>query len=83
MNRYSTFLLIPVDGGGIRGLSSLYILRDLMQKIRTEEERCDKETKPNGQDVSADISSNQSHSVATELRPCHYFDFMIGTSTGG
>ena len=28
--------LIPTDGGGVRGLSSLYILQKLMQRINPE-----------------------------------------------
>ncbi|KAF2437354.1 FabD/lysophospholipase-like protein [Karstenula rhodostoma CBS 690.94] len=63
-----------------------------MQKIKLEEERLDQESSPNGAHALAASSSNQSSDVVRErgtsdqpqeLRPCHYFDFMIGTSTGG
>lgn len=53
------------DGGGIRGLSSLIILKSLMEKVRKEEERY-------GWKAGYE-----------NLRPCHYFDFFVGTSTGG
>ncbi|OAG09112.1 FabD/lysophospholipase-like protein [Paraphaeosphaeria sporulosa] len=85
-------IVLSLDGGGIRGLSSLYILQHLMQKVMIEEERQERESVPNELDALAASSSNQSHSAARErsasdqhqdLRPCHYFDFMIGTSTGG
>ena len=53
-----------LDGGGIRGLSSLFILREIMKEIQKLEY-------PDG--------------VVPEKLPlpCHYLDFMVGTSTGG
>jgi patatin-like phospholipase/acyl hydrolase len=46
---------LSLDGGGLRGLSSLLILKTLMQRI-------DPTNPP---------------------KPCEYFDFIGGTSTGG
>ncbi|KAG5654012.1 hypothetical protein H0H81_008321 [Sphagnurus paluster] len=46
----------PGDGGGVRGISSLYILKEIMAKVS-----------PNN----------------PNLKPCQYFDLIVGTSTGG
>ena len=54
-----------IDGGGIRGYSSLLILNALMQRVAFWEEKLGKKFN------------------AEELLPCHYFDFIWGTSTGG
>lgn len=51
--------LLSFDGGGVRGLSSLLILRDVMEEI-----------------------GRQTNAAGTPL-PCHYFDLIGGTSTGG
>ncbi|KAF3040982.1 hypothetical protein E8E12_009433 [Didymella heteroderae] len=59
--------LLSLDGGGVRGLSSLMVLRDLMQNIALEEKRL-------GRRKQADHEP---------LRPCDYFDLIGGTSTGG
>ncbi|KAF2834787.1 FabD/lysophospholipase-like protein [Patellaria atrata CBS 101060] len=75
--------LLSLDGGGVRGLSSLMILATLMENIAAEEKRLKK--RPQGDN--------------TPLKPCDYFDLIgglytlivntrtllmiIGTSTGG
>ncbi|KAK3326647.1 hypothetical protein B0H66DRAFT_551432 [Apodospora peruviana] len=51
--------ILSLDGGGIRGISSLLILEAIMEKIR---------------DVQG---------LDHMPRPCEYFDFIGGTSTGG
>ncbi|KAK5655883.1 hypothetical protein OQA88_5422 [Cercophora sp. LCS_1] len=51
--------VLSLDGGGIRGISSLLILENIMEQILQE---CGLESVP---------------------RPCEYFDFIGGTSTGG
>lgn len=63
----SPLRLLSLDGGGVRGLSSLMVLRDLMQNIALEEKRL-------GRREMGDHSA---------LRPCEYFDLIGGTSTGG
>lgn len=55
-----------IDGGGIRGYSSLLILEELMKRIAAWE------LKLNGKNISVE-----------KLLPCHYFDYIWGTSTGG
>lgn len=94
------------DGGGIRGLSSLYILQELMEKIKEEENLQDAISKTKEQEGNSKLIGPQP-SVEDEIRPvgaallpndstnsttsgnstnwniCHYFDFIVGTSTGG
>ncbi|KAI0098144.1 FabD/lysophospholipase-like protein [Nemania sp. FL0031] len=63
-------IVLSLDGGGVRGLSSLYILREIMREIKRLDD-----------DAPAGDRLEQ---LNEELPlPCHYFDFMIGTSTGG
>ncbi|KAF2622109.1 FabD/lysophospholipase-like protein [Macroventuria anomochaeta] len=66
-NPQAPLRLLSLDGGGVRGLSSLMVLRDLMQNIALEEKRLGR--RPQGDHES--------------LRPCDYFDLIGGTSTGG
>ncbi|KAF9690703.1 hypothetical protein EKO04_011551 [Ascochyta lentis] len=66
-NPQAPLRLLSLDGGGVRGLSSLMVLRDLMQSIALEEKRL-------GRRAQGDHEA---------LRPCDYFDLIGGTSTGG
>ncbi|KAF2687958.1 FabD/lysophospholipase-like protein [Lentithecium fluviatile CBS 122367] len=66
-NPHAPLRLLSLDGGGVRGLSSLMVLDDLMESIAQEEKRIGKRSK----------------SDTTPLRPCDYFDLIGGTSTGG
>jgi predicted acylesterase/phospholipase RssA len=59
--------LLSLDGGGVRGLSSLLILQDLMENVAKEEKRL----RLRHQD-----DDDLPH-------PCDYFDLIGGTSTGG
>ncbi|KAF2012074.1 FabD/lysophospholipase-like protein [Aaosphaeria arxii CBS 175.79] len=59
--------LLSLDGGGVRGLSSLMVLDDLMENIALEEKRLGRR-------------AQNDHST---LKPCDYFDLIGGTSTGG
>ncbi|KXL42424.1 hypothetical protein M433DRAFT_543131 [Acidomyces richmondensis BFW] len=68
--------ILALDGGGIRGYSSLLILKALMHEVWEWEKRLDEE------ESAHDISHFKAMSEE-ELLPCHYFDFMYGTSTGG
>lgn len=66
-NPHAPLRLLSLDGGGVRGLSSLMVLDDLMENIALEEKRI-------GRRVQNDH---------TPLKPCDYFDLIGGTSTGG
>lgn len=67
--RFTELTFSWTDGGGIRGLSSLLILKELFKEVA----RLD-------QHAEAQHDENDDGMVA---RPCHYFDHMVGTSTGG
>ncbi|TKA63802.1 hypothetical protein B0A49_06322 [Cryomyces minteri] len=68
-------LILTLDGGGIRGYSSLLILQALMHEVYLWERKLD-ETDPIPNSIWRTLTED-------ELQPCHYFDFMYGTSTGG
>jgi predicted acylesterase/phospholipase RssA len=59
--------LLSLDGGGVRGLSSLLILQDIMTEVSNSEKKL----------------NLRSPKDNTPLKPCDYFDLIGGTSTGG
>lgn len=66
-------LILTLDGGGIRGYTSLLILKQLMKEVAIWENFYEHEKPP-----------HLRHKYEEEkLQPCLYFDFMYGTSTGG
>jgi hypothetical protein len=67
-------LILTCDGGGIRGYSSLLILKEIMHEVAVWENFLERQEKPAG---------SRTEFKEEELLPCHYFDFMYGTSTGG
>ena len=105
--------ILTLDGGGIRGYSSLVILKALMHEICLWEEKLEKEDMEQslrrssrkdsgantregrtragradspttiGDETMVSSAMTQKTFVEAELLPCHYFDFMYGTSTGG
>ncbi|KAH7081680.1 acyl transferase/acyl hydrolase/lysophospholipase [Paraphoma chrysanthemicola] len=66
-NPHAPLRLLSLDGGGVRGLSSLMVLDDLMENIASEEKRI----------------GRRAQNDHTPLKPCDYFDLIGGTSTGG
>ncbi|QDS71691.1 hypothetical protein FKW77_008221 [Venturia effusa] len=67
VNPHHSLRLLSLDGGGVRGLSSLLIVQDLMQKVAEEEKRLG-------------IRPRENDDLPL---PCDYFDLIGGTSTGG
>lgn len=57
-NPHAPLRLLSLDGGGVRGLSSLMVLDDLMESIAQEEKRI----------------GRRSRNDTTHLKPCDYFD---------
>ncbi|KAK0365233.1 hypothetical protein LTR91_012604 [Friedmanniomyces endolithicus] len=73
--------ILAVDGGGVRGYSSLLVLKNLMHEIWLCEKRLEDEQREEERitgDPPASCVTNEE-----DLLPCHYFDFMFGTSSGG
>lgn len=85
------------DGGGVRGLSSLFLLKRVMDRVKFLLESSP-ENNPilkvfsvatRASPLEADSSRNpavgsaSSEAAVTEVLPCYFFDYMIGTSTGG
>ncbi|MCJ1428056.1 hypothetical protein MMC29_005963 [Sticta canariensis] len=90
-------VLLALDGGGIRGYSALLILKALMEEIgKLETNHSDEPARSSFHPLSpapciaTDSESVKSHDLveapqteSSPWLPCHYFDYMAGTSTGG
>ena len=64
-----SYNLLSLDGGGVKGISSMIILKKIMDRTKLiENEALAKKNKP----INTD-----------ERRPVDYFDLAAGTSTGG
>jgi predicted acylesterase/phospholipase RssA len=61
--------LLALDGGGIRGLSELLMIKQVMHRLMFEE---NKTREKNGEELLSELP-----------KPCDYFDLIGGTSTGG
>lgn len=82
--------VLSIDGGGIRGYSSLVILQALMEEVgKIERARNPKATSsifssvlgPLDDEICAAPTPNAM--PKSEYWPCHYFDYIAGTGTGG
>ena len=87
------------DGGGIRGYSALLILQELMRVIGKIERQYASGTSEAEGPAASSYHPLVPLSTATNIRskakkdciktesspwlPCHYFDYVAGTSTGG
>ncbi|PVF96798.1 FabD/lysophospholipase-like protein [Serendipita vermifera] len=66
-----THRVLVLDGGDFRGISQLYIIADLMHRIRQI------------QRTKCPDSRDHEYAGASELRPCKCFDVIAGTGIGG
>lgn len=74
--------ILCLDGGGVRGITSLLMLKIIMTEIRAQEERDTADCGDENMDGGANNDKTGSRST-TPLKPCEYFDLICGTSTGG
>lgn len=71
--------LTQIDGGGIRGYSSLLILERLMESCAYEELQENRKLRDRRE---LDLQPTSSAPDPLESRlplPCHYFDYIVGT----
>ncbi|KAI4172507.1 MAG: hypothetical protein LQ343_003501 [Gyalolechia ehrenbergii] len=79
--------ILSLDGGGVRGYSSLLLLERLMEQITNFEKEMNPQADSSAFSPLTDLTSLYSDPMMKELqntyRPCHYFDYIGGSSTGG
>lgn len=77
-------LILTLDGGGIRGYSSLIILRALLTEIATIEQTLEPHAQSSAHTERIDSDTIPDHVLRKgQYLPCHYFDYIAGTSVGG
>ena len=82
--------LLSLDGGGVRGLSSLLILKRLMERIGEHEQQLNKYARSSSHSpffgtptTKERRKTGSDEYFSNDWLPCHYFDYIGGTSTGG
>ncbi|OCL08373.1 FabD/lysophospholipase-like protein [Glonium stellatum] len=81
--------VLSLDGGGIRGYSSLLILREIMLLVARKERRvAEAPAESSFHPLPYQPNFNNGRRPTQEVErckclPCHYFDYIGGTSTGG
>ena len=73
--------LLSLDGGGERGLASLYLMKHLMDKIGEYERQ--KDPKASSSAYTAILDPPHNSYCPSGYLPCHYFDYIGGSSTAG
>jgi hypothetical protein len=81
VNRLAAFADAGIDGGGVRGYATLVIIKDIMSKVRAQEKEEDAELR-NAHSIT-DYDRERDPLTTKSPLPCHYFDYVVGTSTGG
>ncbi|KAF2875647.1 acyl transferase/acyl hydrolase/lysophospholipase [Massariosphaeria phaeospora] len=88
-NCWQQQVVLSLDGGGVRGLSELLILQEIMQRVAEIEFESDRtlfsgELPRTVSTKDADsIAESQTVPTVDRFLPCHYFDYICGTSLGG
>jgi len=81
---FSKKLILTLDGGGIRGYSSLIILRALMNEIADIEQTLEPHAASSAHTDRIPVNQIPDNVLRKgQYLPCHYFDYIAGTSVGG
>ena len=80
-NSWQRKMILSLDGGGIRGYTSLLLLEELMKKVGMLERAADANAVSSA--YSPCVDSRVDDEKQQGYKPCHYFDYIGGTSTGG
>lgn len=66
--------LLSLDGGGIKGIASLYTLQEIMKEVQLEE---------NSRKDQVTLTDSEKKELEQERLPVDHFDLAARTSTGG
>ena len=80
-NSWDRKVILSLDGGGVRGLTSLLLLQELMSQVAILEQEADRNALSSA--YSPWVDSGTGDEKQQGYKPCHYFDYIGGTSTGG